>query len=266
MIKRELTKGEIIKQAQGLGAELIGFAPINRWEEYGDLEESFFPHKVWPLTKTVIALAIPSLLPIVETKISHLYKSQYNNTNRLLDEAAYRLAAFLNRNGHAAVNICRDGYGVGVLEEKPIAAFSHVWAGYYAGLGTIGWNHTLVTREFGPRHRLVSVLTALELDGDPMVEEKLCNQCKLCEKACPTQSFSGNNSDTYSNMDKFACMSRRKRFNGPFNHCGCCIKVCPVGEDRKIYNSTAIKKYFDEAKDITLWSSGVGANIIEREE
>ena len=266
MIRRELTKVEIVQQAQKLGAELVGFAPVSRWEEYGDLGQDFYPHKVWPLTKTVITLAIPSLLPIVETKISHLYKSQYNNTNSLLDEAAYRLAAFLNRNGYAAINICRDGYGVGVLQEKPVAAFSHVWAGYYAGLGTIGWNHTLITREFGPRHRLVSVLTALELEGDLMVKEELCNKCKLCEKACPTQSFSGNNSDKYSNMDKFACLSRRKRFRGPFNHCGCCIKVCPVGEDRKLYNSIGIKKYFDDAENINVWSSGVGANIIAGEE
>jgi len=265
LIRRGLTKEEIVQQARKLGAELVGFAPVSRWENYGDVGQEFYPQHVWPLTKTVIALAIPSLLPIVETKISHLYKSQYNNTNSLLDEVAYRLAAFLNRNGHAAINICRDGYGVGVLQEKPVAAFSHVWAGYYAGLGTIGWNHTLITREFGPRHRLVSVLTALELEGDPMVKGELCNKCKLCEKACPTQSFSGEKSDKYSDMDKFACMSRRKLFTGAFNHCGCCLKICPVGDDRKLYNSLGVKKYFDDAKDVTHWSSGVGANIINGE-
>ncbi|HEY3424182.1 MAG TPA: epoxyqueuosine reductase, partial [Negativicutes bacterium] len=157
MNKQEISKAAIIETGRKLGAELVGFSPAGRWEEYKDLPEDFYPNRVWPLTKTVIVLIIPSLLPVVETKISHLYRSQYNYTNSLLDEAAYRLAAFLNRNGHAAINICRDGYGVGALQEKPVAAFSHVWAGYYAGLGSIGWNHTLVTREFGPRHRLVSV-------------------------------------------------------------------------------------------------------------
>lgn len=66
---------------------------VERWAKFGDLPE-LFPQQVWPLTRTVIVLAIPSLLPTVETKISHLYRAQYNYTNQLLDEAAYRLAAF----------------------------------------------------------------------------------------------------------------------------------------------------------------------------
>jgi len=261
LVKRELTKMEISNYAHDLGAELVGYAPVNRWEEQGDLQPEFYPQRVWPLTQTVITLAIPSLLPIVETKISHLYRAQYHNTNSLLDEAAYRLAAFLNRHGHASINICRDGYGVGVLQEKPVAAFSHVWAGYYAGLGTIGWNHTLITREFGPRHRLVSVFTALRLAGDPLIMEELCNQCRLCEKACPNQAFSGKKADKHSHMEKFGCARRRKKFQGPFNHCGFCIKVCPVGNDRNLYHSKNIKQYFTEAHDFAHWELGVGAQI-----
>jgi len=82
--------------------------------------------------------------------------------------------AFLNRHGHPAINICRDGYGDGVMKIRTIAVFSHVWAGHYAGLGEVGWNHCLVTAEFGPRHRLVSILTSLELEGAPMVGEGSC--------------------------------------------------------------------------------------------
>jgi len=250
-----------MNKARELGAELVGFAPVQRWQQYADLAENFHPQRVWPLTKTVIVMAVPSLLPILETKFSDLYRSQYTNTNKLLDEAAYRLSAFLNRNGHASINICRDGYGDGVLSTQPVAAFSHVWAGYYAGLGRVGWNHALITPQFGPRHRLVSVLTAMELEGDPMVEAELCNKCLLCEKVCPTQAFSGDKKvDVYSHMDKYACMSRRDRFKGPLTHCGFCLKVCPVGEDRKLYQSSNARQYLGEVKDPATWISGVGAN------
>ena len=56
MIKREITKAEIISYAHKLGAELVGFAPAGRWAEHGDLPEEFHPRSVWPLTKTVIVL------------------------------------------------------------------------------------------------------------------------------------------------------------------------------------------------------------------
>ena len=242
-----LTKAEIIAEAKRLGAVLVGFAPVGRWAEHGDLSWEFDPQRLWPQTKTVIAIAIPSLLPITEATAPAVYRSQYTNTNQLLDEIAYRLSACLNGHGHAAFKICRDGYGEGVMKIRPIAVFSHVWAGHYAGIGEVGWNHCLVTREFGPRHRLVSVLTALELEGDPMVEEgSICNKCQLCQKACPTHAFSGNkHKDRRSNMNKFACFSRRDKFKIQ-QACGYCLKVCPVGEDRKLYQSPKVNHYFEE--------------------
>jgi epoxyqueuosine reductase QueG len=254
-----LSREEIRDYARSLGAELVGFAPPERWREHGDLAEAFHPRSIWPWAGTVISLIIPSLLPTVETKISHIYRSQYHNTNGLLDEMAYRLAAFLNRHGHPAINVCRDGYGVGPVPKKPLASFSHVWAGYYAGLGTIGWNHCLITREFGPRHRLVSVITALELEGDPMLPEELCNRCLLCQKACPGQVFSGNKGEKRSDMNRPSCTGRRKDL--PYSHCGFCIKYCPIGEDRKLYQSPGVRKYFEEVKNLDAWESGIGGKI-----
>ncbi len=41
-------------------------------------------------------------------------------------------------------------------------------AGYYAGMGTIGDSHNLITKEFGPRLRIVSILTDAPIPADPM--------------------------------------------------------------------------------------------------
>ena len=63
----------------------------------------------------------------------------------------YRVANYLNRQGFRAHFFPRDCYGdISVLVKKPEAAFSHVIAGKYAGLGTIGMNHTLLTKAYGP--------------------------------------------------------------------------------------------------------------------
>lgn len=212
------------------------------------MPEEFFPQQVWPLVKTVIVLGVPVWLPIVEAAPSQLGREQYTITNELLDEAAYRLAAFLNRNGQAAINICRDGYGDSdVLMETPVAVFSHVWAAHYAGLGRVGWNHTLLTRQFGPRLRLVSVLTALEIEGDPLVEKDLCTHCLLCQKICPVNALTGDRTSPYAAMDKQACTRNGKRLRKAYrNPCGFCIKVCPVGNDRQLFQSTNSHKYLNE--------------------
>jgi epoxyqueuosine reductase len=248
----DITKEAIIEEAHRLGAELIGFAPAERWQEHGDLPPEFYPHNVWPLAKTVIVLGVPVWLPITESAPSQLGREQYTITNELLDEAAYRLAAFLNRHGHAAINICRDGYGDSeILLEKPAAIFSHAWAGHYAGLGRIGWNHTLLTREYGPRLRLVSVLTALELPGDPLLTEELCTRCLLCQKICPAQAFSGDRQARYGEMDKTACTSNGRRLRTAFrNPCGFCVKVCPVGSDRELFQSRNVQSYFREKEEL----------------
>lgn len=253
MKESAVTKEAIIDEAHRLGAEFVGFAPVGRWKEYGDLPADFYPDNVWPLAKTVIVLAVPSWLPIVESAPSQLGREQYTITNELLDEAAYRLAAFLNRHGHAAINICRDGYGdPEILLEKPMAVFSHAWAGHYAGLGRIGWNHTLLTKEYGPRVRLVSVLTAQELPGDPLVAEELCTRCLLCQKICPTQAFGGDRQVRYGEMDKKACTSNGRRLRQAFrNPCGFCIKVCPVGQDRGLFQSKNVQVYFKEREEIS---------------
>ncbi len=244
-------KEAIAVEARRLGAEMVGFAPAGRWEEHGDLPAAFHPRNVWPLANTVIVLAVPVWLPIVETAPSQLGCEQYTITNELLDEAAYRLAASLNRRGHAAINICRDGYGYGdILLEKPAAIFSHVWAGHYAGLGTIGWNHTLLTREYGPRLRLVSVLTALALPGDPLLGEELCTKCLLYRKICPAQALSGDRGSRCGAMDKTACARNGRRLRQAFRSpCGFCIKVCQVGADRELFGRKDVQAYFRERED-----------------
>lgn len=115
-----------------------------------------------------------------------MYSELYNTTNRFLDETAYRLANYLNRLGYRAHFFPRDCYGdISVLVKKPEAAFSHVIAARYAGLGTIGMNHTLLTPEYGPRVRLVSVITDAEVTPDRMIKNELCVKCGMCAKSCP---------------------------------------------------------------------------------
>ncbi|KAA6330499.1 3-chloro-4-hydroxyphenylacetate reductive dehalogenase [termite gut metagenome] len=239
-------KQQIIRKAKQFGAELIGFASVDRWKKYDETQESFFPQQIFPFTRTVIVLAVPIQIPMLDTTPSIVYAELYNTTNRLLDEIAYKLAAFINTKGHRAVFFPRDAYGdISVLVEKPEAAFSHVLAAKYAGLGTIGYNHTLLTKEFGPRVRLVSVLTDVEITPDDVPEKGLCIKCELCRKCCPTSAFTSTG-NVIADMNKYECAEYHKQLKERYRYpCGVCIKVCPIGKDRKLYGMDT-KKYLNE--------------------
>lgn len=239
-------KFDIIDRAKKLQMNLIGFAPVERWEKYRETDEEYYPQNIWPGIKSVIVLGTQIYLPMLETTPSVVYSELYNTTNRILDEAAYKIANYLNNLGKQALFFPRDCYGdISVLVKKPQAAFSQVLAGKYAGLGTIGYNHTLITKEFGPRVRLVSVLTDAVLPPDPVLKKDLCIKCEMCRKCCPTSSFK-TTENFIADMDKKKCAAYHARLKSAYCYpCGVCIKVCPIGADRKIYGYDA-KKYLNE--------------------
>lgn len=235
-------KKKIKREAKKLGINLIGFANVERWSEFAEINPEYYPQTIWPWSKTVIVLAVQIYLPMIETTPSVVYSELYNTTNRMLDESAYRLANFLNQQGYRAHFFPRDCYGdISVLVKKPEAAFSHVIAGKYAGLGTIGMNHTLLTKEYGPRIRLVSVITDAEITPDKLPEKELCIKCGLCARSCPMQAFTPKKDEIVADMNKFKCAEYHQKLKNEFRYpCGVCTAVCPIGDDRKIYGRKSV--------------------------
>jgi len=240
----------------GKGADLIGFAPVGRWEEANEVPPDYYPHCLWPPAKTVIVFGMGMPLPMVETTPSALHMELYNVCNRELDGLAFHLTSYLNRTGHASYFFPRDCYGsIKMLSEKPLAAFSHVMAAKYAGLGTIGLSHNLLTPRFGPRVRFVSVFTAAEISGSPLPTREFCIKCKNCLQCCPVDAFRWDGAALTAGYDKVACarwhenLTKRRCYP-----CGICTKVCPVGEDRKkLYQEKGIRqKYLDEKEALAI--------------
>jgi len=64
-------------------------------------------------------------------------------------------------------------------------------AGVRAGLGSYGENGLLVTREFGAAIRLSGILTLADLEGDPRLDEDVCDHCMRCIEACPAEALTG---------------------------------------------------------------------------
>lgn len=243
-------KDKIKVKCYKMGIPMVGFAPKERWEQPPTelpqnfshwIPREFWPQSIYPEVKTVIVIGLPLQLPIVETAPSIYYHELYETVNNLLDEKAYEIANYLTLKGYPSIYLPRDGYGdIEVLLESPLTFFSHKHAAFLAGLGSFGLNNVLLTPEFGPRVRFTSIFTTAEMKGDPIPGEDLCTRCLSCAVQCPVKAIksrypSGSSSPPLINKMKCARRSEklRKEYNSP---CGICIKVCPVGGDREVFN------------------------------
>jgi epoxyqueuosine reductase len=229
----------IRKRCKTMEIPLTGVASVERWKDppfVPWMPEEFYPESIFPQAKSVIVIGLPVSLPVLETSPSIYYRELYNTVNSLLDQYTYRLANFLSDMGHPSVFVPRDGYfGIKALLKNPMAFFSHRHAALLAGLGNFGINNMLLTREFGPRVRFGSVFTAAKLPSDPLLRDELCIRCMRCVKMCPAKAL--DEKDYPQGLtDKKSCTAHSAELNQRgISPCGICIKVCPVGEDRKLF-------------------------------
>ncbi|MBP1928293.1 epoxyqueuosine reductase QueG [Methanolinea mesophila] len=240
-------KQRLLEKCRDMEIPLVGVAPVERWEDPPFLPwmpEEFYPRSVYPEARSVIVVGLPVSLPVLETTPSIWYHELYKTVNILLDQYTYRLANFLTGDGYPSVFVPRDGYGSAeVLKENPVAFFSHRHAAYLAGLGTFGVNNTVLTPAYGPRVRFGSVITTAELPPDPLMTGQLCTRCMRCVRSCPARAL---DEGAYPEglTDKSACTAHSialgKRSISP---CGICIKVCPVGEDRRVFAREDLAAY-----------------------
>jgi len=235
-------KGQVLEKCAELDIPLVGFAPADRWDTplfEPWIPEEFRPKAIVPETMTVIVMGLPVSLPVLESAPSIHYHELYKTVNTLLDMHGYRLAEWLTRQGFPSAWIPRDGYGsISIVKENPVVFFSHRHAALLAGLGTFGINNTLLTAEFGPRVRFVSVFTSAEIPPDPVMSNPLCIRCMRCVKICPVQALDGKDYPE-GLTDKKTCAARSEALHKrSISPCGLCIKVCPVGRDRERYRRT----------------------------
>ena len=106
-----------------------------------------------------------------------------------------------------------------------------------AGIGEIGANGLLVTKEYGPRIRLGVVTTNLKFKADKEVDFGLryfCEKCEICIKTCPAKAIELVDNlyaeKTYRhNQEK--CYDKWRYFG---TDCGICISMCPFSKKENI--------------------------------
>lgn len=90
----------------------------------------------------------------------------------MLDDLSFKMARYLEDNGIVALPISASNMwrynGYKDLQVHFALNMARRYAAVAAGLGEIGWNGLFLSPEYGPRVRLVLVVTEAHLEPTPM--------------------------------------------------------------------------------------------------
>ena len=171
------------------------------------------------------------------------YSHHYTKANELLDQVALRVAKYIQRRGRRAIPVPASQV---LNREDWTAAISHKAVARMAGLGWQGKSLLLVNPDVGPRIRLVTVLTDIELPADAPLANG-CGRCLECTNACPAGAILGRPfGEGYAERSEAwkaeACTGwiEEHFMNRPGVTswiCGLCIKACPIGRVSRPYRS-----------------------------
>jgi epoxyqueuosine reductase len=170
------------------------------------------------------------------------YYRHYKEINVLLGTLAADIARDLTMNKIESISI-EPTVSTSDLDSKYslllTTDLSHKMVATRAGLGWIGKTDLLVTKEFGPRLRMVSILIKTKLKPAlKTIDRSLCGKCNTCVELCPARAANGRLWDiTVSREDFFdpwKCRKQcaefgRSRLGSDVRICGICVAVCPIG-------------------------------------
>jgi epoxyqueuosine reductase QueG len=116
---------------------------------------------------------------------------------------------------------------------------SHKMVATRAGLGWIGKTDLLITKRFGPRLRLVSIILKCPvIPKSKPIDISRCGTCNICVEICPAKAANGILWDITVEREKFfdpwKCRNQcaefgRLRLEMDARVCGICVAACPIG-------------------------------------
>ena len=185
------------------------------------------PSKLVPGAKSVIVLLMnyfPDQQQSGELKISkYAFGHDYHNVIK------GKLKELLNemRENIGEVN------GRGFVDSAPVLERS--WA-MHSGLGWIGRNGNLITKEGGSFYFIATLITDVELEYDDAFAKDYCGTCRKCIDACPTGAImdekviDGSRCISYYTIELKELMipgEMQGKFDNWMFGCDVCQDVCP---------------------------------------
>jgi epoxyqueuosine reductase len=174
------------------------------------------------------------------------YYNLYHDTNNYLAGLVKDLAEDLRAAGIKSLALnptTSDVYRANDYDRTLRQHFSHKMVATRAGLGWIGKTDLFISKKWGPRLRLASVLVDYPLKPlNPPIDKSRCGKCRLCVDACPAQAATGQLWNIHVDRDQFYNVRKCRetinrltleRIGKDERICGICVSACPVGQSSK---------------------------------
>lgn len=201
----------------------------------GDLVSDKF--KSLPYAVSIGIPLTPSVIDDIAAGPTRIYYDEYLSVNDELDAITQRTQEEIENRGHHA-------YAVASSKRTDFVhikgEFPHKAAAVRCGLGWIGKSSLLITRKYGPRLRLSTVLTDVAFTANHLLEENHCGGCKRCANACPAGAIAGTLWNMRLSREDLIDVNKCDHWkikNYPQFHgqvCGICVAVCPHGARKDI--------------------------------
>ena len=206
-------------------------------ENYFDLRVD--PTKLVPGAKSVITVLknyFPAQNSPAEYKISrYAYGKDYHTVikaqlKQMIQELQEKIGQFNGR---------------GFVDSAPV--LERTWA-QKSGLGWVGKNGNLITKQSGSFFFIATLITDLELNYDDPFAKDFCGSCTKCIDACPTEAIqpnkviNGNKCISYFTIelkDEIIPEEMKGKFNNWMFGCDVCQEVCPWNRFSKPTTETA---------------------------
>lgn len=225
----------IIQKIREWGATFVGFSNVVNCldKKFSSLENSI----------TIGVRLSDFIIDQIENMPTYTYFHHYRTANFLLDQISMKATLLLMEKGFMALAVPAS-QTVHDIEMKHSGIFQHKTGACLAGLGFIGKSGLFISKDYGPRVRLATILTDMPIAFDSINESKTekklgklsCGSCNICVDSCPAKAIMGNHYEEGINRDELInakkCsdyMNKNFKDIGRGSVCGVCVKVCPFG-------------------------------------
>lgn len=253
-------KEKIIAASQSIGIDKIGFtdaAPFNHLKEsleaqkaaghttgfeHPDIDDRLYPERIFDQPQSIIsiALAYPTKIKTKAPSVKGDRRGSFARASwgidyhDVLKERLQKLIDYIQE-------IAGDEPELHFKPMVDTGELIDVVVAQRAGLGFIGKNGLLITKEFGSYVYLGEIITNIPFEPDTPIANQ-CGSCTKCIDLCPTEALlgdgrmNGQKCLSYQTQTKgFMPLEYRSKIRTVIYGCDICQQVCPFNKGKDFH-------------------------------